>query len=227
MMDVLFVTHNRLEFTRAALETLLKNTNWGEARLIVYDDDSTDGTREFLLDTAPTDDMRFHRFKGPVAIMNHYLMSCPSDHVFAKVDSDTMVPLGWLEECQDVLRRNPTLDFLGIEAHCPVVAGANIGRTYQKARHIGGIGVFRTRAFRTLPRPQGIGGRFGFTEFQLAMEGKVEIGWIDPAIPVFLLDRLPRSPWQELSKAYVEKGWQRDWPNYQEISSHLWEWFCP
>lgn len=224
MIDVLFCTHNRLEFTKAALKTLLENTNWGEARLIIYDDDSTDGTREFLIDSGVTDEMRFHRFSGPVAIMNHYLMGAPSDHVFAKIDSDTMVPSGWLDECMDVLHRTPKLDFLGIEAHTRLGSGI---RSYRKARHIGGIGVFRTRAFRTLPRPQGVGGRFGFTEFQLAMEGRVEIGWIDPALPVFLLDRLPRAPWKQLSEEYIAKGWQRPWPAYAEESRHLWEWFCP
>jgi hypothetical protein len=116
---------------------------------------------------------------------------------------------------------NANLDLLGIEAFRPVVPGRT-QRGYSPAEHIGGIGLMRTRCFATLPRPRG---RYGFTAWQ-QLTRKVTTGWLDPALPVFLLDRLPREPWRSLSKQYVAKGWQRDWGPYSEDQRAMWEWWC-
>lgn len=226
MIDVLFVTHNRLEFTRVSLVALLRNTDWSEARLLVYDDDSTDGTREYLERSLPaTASLIKGKFGGPVAIMCRYLIDHPGDHVFAKIDSDTMVPPGWLDECKAVFHRRPEIDFLGIEATNnsgrPVIEPRSLVRTYDRCRHIGGIGLFRTRAFTTLPRPNG---RYGFTEFQLVNDRLIK-GWLDPALPVCLLDRMPLEPWVSLSREYVARGWQREWGLYTPDHHALWDWF--
>lgn len=229
MIDVLFVAHNRLEFTKAALDALIRNTDWSAARLLAYDDNSTDGTREFLEQNLPASASLIKgKFGGPVAVMCRYLIDHPGDHVFAKIDNDTMVPPGWLTECQTAFRRAPQLDFVGIEAmhssgKVDIRPGTESERGYERARHIGGIGLLRTRAFSTcMPKPNG---RQGFTQFQLA-HPELTIGWLEPAIPVCLLDRMPMEPWLSLSKEYVQKGWQRDcWGVYTPDHHALWDWF--
>jgi glycosyltransferase involved in cell wall biosynthesis len=226
MIDLMFLTKNRLEFTKASLQALLANTNWNQvARLFLYDDDSTDGTEDYLLrlEYPVTAEQRFDRNYGsPVKVMNEYL-SHEGGHVFAKIDNDTMVPPGWLDECLKVMDRHPELDFLGIEAFNLVVAGQT-ERSYRAADFIGGIGLMRTRAFATLPTPHG---RFGFTEWQQNESPEVKKGWINPSLPVFLLDHLPREPWLSLSREYVAKGWQRiQWGPYEEKNKALWEWWC-
>jgi hypothetical protein len=164
-----------------------------------------------------------------VAIMvDHLLRTRPEDKsaptVFAKIDSDTMVPYGWLDETTRLMHLYPTVDFVGIEPHHPVLEGPR-KRALDPCRHIGGIGVMRTRAFeKHLPRPNG---RFGFTEFQTE-SSNITKAWINPSLPVFLLDHLPLEPWMSLSQKYVENGWQRDpgWLYKAEYSSHIWAWFC-
>lgn len=232
MTDVLFLAHNRRQFTEASLAALIQNTNWSEIeRLFIYDDDSKDGTREFLAGaTYPIEPrFNFNRYGSPVAVMNDYLCG-DAGTVFAKIDSDTMVPPGWLEECHRVLHLNPGLHFLGIEAFRRVDAERNPARQFDPAEFVGGIGLYRVSGFeKSLPRPNG---RFGFTEWQ-QNNPDVMKGWLNPAIPVFLLDWIPREPWKSLTQEYVQKGWNRDWNKlypdrcpYPESRSDLWSWWC-
>lgn len=194
-------------------------------RLFIYDDFSVDGTRAYLASfTYPMDPiLKFSRFGGPIAAMNDYLSSLNREQetVFAKIDSDTMVPPGWLDEAMRVMYLNPGLGLLGIEAFNKIEMKYG-NRGFERARHIGGIGLMRSTAFITLPRPKG---RFGFTEWQIYTP-EVTKGWIKPAIPVFLLDRLPREPWCSYSNNYVCQGWQRRWPQYPEDSKEMWSWWC-
>lgn len=256
-IDLLFLTHNRKAFTVKTLELLMRNTNWAHvAHLYVVDDMSEDGAgaaakeiaeqhRSIMLDGwDPFDGVRdgypaewpaIHfvqaKFGGPVAVMRYYLEIADLVNVemFAKIDSDTAVPAGWLDICMDVMQRNSDLDLLGIEAMTEPEEILNgeprmFQRTYRESSHIGGIGLMRTRAFRDrkMPTPNG---RFGFTEWQHAHE-EVKRGFLYPAMKVALLDRTPREPWASLSAEYVAKGWQRYWPPYPEQSHADWDWVC-
>jgi len=232
MIDILFLAHNRLEFTKVCLANLIKQTNWSEvARLVIYDDESTDGTREFLQNAkAPVQiEVRTGQYGSPVAIMNNYLRRDPAK-MFAKIDSDTMVPAEWLDSCLKIMDRHPRLDLLGIEAFRPVQPGFIETRSFDSADFIGGIGLMRTRAFySSQPQPDG---RFGFTSWQ-ERNTEVEKAWLNPALPVFLLDWLPREPYRSLTAEYVKKGWNRDWsaifPDqcpYPEERKDLWDWWC-
>jgi hypothetical protein len=232
MIDILFLAHNRLEFTKVCLANLIANTNWSEvARIVLYDDNSTDGTREFLsrAEYPCATEFRFGQYASPVAVMNDYLRRDPTA-MFAKIDSDTMVPAAWLESCLQIMYLHPRLDLLGIEAFRPVAAGLRDDRSFDAAEFIGGIGLMRCQAFReSLPRPDG---RQGFTQWQ-ERNKEVEKAWLNPALPVFLLDWLPREPWRSLTAEYVAKGWNRDWASifpeqcpYPEERKELWSWWC-
>jgi glycosyltransferase involved in cell wall biosynthesis len=170
MIDILFLAHNRIEFTKASLETLCKNTDWSEVRrLIVSDDNSIDGTREYLKEFSyPCDtELVVGKFGGPVAVMNRYLCEREGENdgrIFAKIDNDVMVPPGWLNECLRTMSKHPELGLLGIEAFTPLgTPPAGDARDYEPARHIGGIGLMRAGCFVTLPRANG---RLGFTAWQ-------------------------------------------------------------
>lgn len=226
MVDLIFLAYNRLEYTRATLAALLANTEWNQVRKVyVYDDGSTDGTRELLQQTewpAPAE-LFFGKFGGPVAIMAHYLTKSPATPVFAKIDNDTMLPPGWLTECLQVMAKSPELGLLGIEAWNPIAAGSQ-KRSYTQCRWIGGIGLMRREIFRTIPRPNGLMGRFGFTQWQREAHWTTK-GWINPSLPVFLLDKIGFEPWKSIGRGYEIKGWQRAWPEYTQEQAKLWEWW--
>lgn len=226
MIEIFYLAHNRLEFTKASIAALIANTNWSKvSKLVIYDDGSTDGTAEFLARRKypVLAEMRRGIFRSPVNIMNDYLFhSRPAVQIFCKLDSDTMVPPGWLDDCRPVMSRHPELGLLGIEAFNPV-APPPAERSYTPAVHIGGIGMMRTEAFMD---PMIASRRFfGFTSWQTRHE-ELRKGWVNPSLPVFLLDHLPREPWRSLTREYIAKGWQREWGPYDEKSSELWSWWC-
>jgi GT2 family glycosyltransferase len=230
MIDLIHLSHNRLEFTKASLAALEANTNWAKVgRLILYDDNSQDGTREFLEAWARetligTDvELRFGTFGHPVNVMLDFLRNLQRHSIFGKIDSDTMVPPAWLDQCLDVMDRRPELDLLGIEAMNPV-DDCPQKRSYTDARFIGGIGLMRAAVFFQNPGLGPSGRYFGFTEWQ-ERNPIVKKGWLNPSLPVFLLDRVPLEPWRSLSKEYTERFGQRDWGPYDMNMAAMWEWW--
>lgn len=224
-LDVLYLSCNRLEFTKASFGALLSNTDWSIVRrLVIYDDGSVDGTHEWYYTNSLPRPYRFisSRAGSPVAIMKHYLEDEPAQ-MFAKIDSDTMVPHGWLNESLAVMHKHPELDLLGLEAFRPIVPG-NAERSYDPAEYVGGIGLFRSRVFPGSPRLRP-DGRFGFTAWQ-ERNKRVVKGWMNPALPVALLDRMPMEPWRSLSEQYIAAGWQRRWDTYTEADVDKWSWFA-
>lgn len=220
-LDIIYLAWNRLDYTRASFETLLENTNWEHVRrLIVYDDGSTDGTREYLDDAiqrCPVEHGLSHLgFGSPVATMNHYLDGTDAD-AFVKIDNDIAAPPGWLDALLHVWYAHDELELLGMEAGQTKIGGRDEEWDgvygYRPCTHIGGIGLMRVSAFTTRDRPR-VKGRFGFTEWQHRMDPVR--GWIEPDLLVPQLDRIPADPWRSLSLAYIERGWQRTWPKMDE-----------
>src|SRR5215213_4395702 len=98
-VDLLYLAWNRLAFTRETFSTLIDNTDWRYVReLFVYDDGSSDGTREWLAEhvrdvPAPC---RFIRssFGSPVTAMLDWIGRARAP-ILAKTDNDAMLPPGW------------------------------------------------------------------------------------------------------------------------------------
>lgn len=257
MIDILFPVFNRRAFAEASMRALVANTDWSLVRsLWIYDDGSTDGagmaaTRIACACHGCTDKITHYSSKlgSPVAIMNHFF-SAVQPELFAKIDSDTVVPAGWLNACLATLERFPGIDLLGIENYprgenepaevAEIVANPMV----QITDHVGGIGLFRGRAFQCvkcngigceacsgtgmdlpIPNVQNGFNRYGLTEF---MWRRMDLckAWLIPPLKVFLLDHLPMQPWRELSSQYCAEGWQRDmnWV-YSESQSRLWDWW--
>lgn len=228
-VDLLYLAWNRLAFTQETFSTMVANTNWRYVReLFVVDDGSKDGTRQWLEDQASLVPAatRFIRTRlgSPVAAMSLFLDLAKAPFL-AKIDNDAMLPAGWLSQSLQVFQLHPELHLLGIEAIAPSHASSEIIRTYTPSSFIGGLGLFRHEAFTgSRPSPENI--YYGFTEWQMAQGQNLIRGWLTPALPVFLLDRLPIEPWKSLSETYIKQGWQRPWKGY-DPSDTLWHWRWP
>lgn len=227
MLDILYVTHNRLEYTHASFQALLVNTDWDLVNeLYVVDDLSVDGTYDYLdrkLEDSPVEATLMRKdFGGPVAAMN-WMLDRTEATVFAKVDNDLIVPPGWLGTMLGVIENNPDLDALGTEpgfAH--PLQPDYVARGYMPASHIGGQGLFRTRPFaRRRPKPHDR--FFGLTQFQ---RKTMRCGWVNPDIAAFNLDHLPFDPWRSLADEYVRRGWSRPWGPYAKSMSDYWDWWA-
>lgn len=227
-VDLMFLACNRLRFTQESFTTLLKNTDWPLVRALwVYDDGSTDGTREWLEAhageaPAPVRNVRT-AFGSPVSAMVHFIEAAQAP-LLAKIDNDTMVPPGWLAAACGVLDQQTDLQFIGLEAMRPVVEGI-VDRSVSPSHFISGLGLYRRAAFER-SRPVMYNRWYGFEQWQAAQNPPLRVGWIDPAIPLFLLDRCPFEPWRSLTDEYIRRGWQRAWDRYP-IDSRLWHWRWP
>jgi hypothetical protein len=227
-IDVVFLAFNRLEFTEFSFTKMVKNTNWSQVtNLVIYDDGSKDGTKEWLVERAQSMKAKIPtvihhtRFGSPVAVMNHWLDNHDSDS-FAKIDNDIVVPDKWLPEMLRLTHLNPSLQILGMQPNIgPPVPGRTAERVAEECRWIGGVGIIRRSAFLCCrPSPRG---RFGWTEWQ-TYHPTISRAWIRPDLTIFELDRVPLEPWKSLSKKYVEKGWQREWGPYPDDMSAYWDW---
>jgi GT2 family glycosyltransferase len=228
-VDILYLAQNRLEFTRVTFDALIANTDWKQVReLVVYDDGSKDGTREWLqanIDRVPASHrLLFTSFQSPVTAMVHFIRHSVAP-ILAKLDNDAVYPPGWLEESLAVLDDNPDLALLGIEAMNHHEESSSKPRGYEPADFISGLGLYRRDVFRR-SRPQAFQKYYGFEEWQMDQGRRLKRGWIRPALPVFLLDRMPIEPWRGLSLEYARRGWQRPPWVYPEDCT-LWHWRFP
>lgn len=111
-IPILFTTYNRLEYTKISLMALLKTMPYA---VLVFDNGSTDGTKEWLLSLKDKLELRgiknilFHFNDtniGVAGAMNHFLETFPDVEYIAKVDNDTVVYPGWTDLLQWVLYSN-------------------------------------------------------------------------------------------------------------------------
>lgn len=92
MIPVLMITYNRLEFTKKALEAIL-NSDCGTVH--IYDNNSSDGTQDYLRNFIGTNYARVVLSKANVGIagaMNYFLSVTDHCEFIAKVDNDTLIP---------------------------------------------------------------------------------------------------------------------------------------
>ena len=225
-VDLFYLASNRLEFTQETFSSLLNTTDWQFVReLVVHDNHSVDGTREWLEQAvrgcpAPVRYLKAN-FVSPVASMVSFIESAQAP-ILAKTDNDTMLPPAWLRQSLEVMDRHPELSLLGIEAMYPHSDDPALVRSFIPAEFISGLGLYRRSAFAR-SRPTPVGRWFGLEEWQIAQGAGLVRGWINPAICTFLLDRIPFEPWTSYSNTYTARGWQRNWPKYDPRCT-LWKW---
>jgi cellulose synthase/poly-beta-1,6-N-acetylglucosamine synthase-like glycosyltransferase len=156
-VDLMYLAWNRLEFTRRTFQTLLATTDWDLVReLFVYDDGSSDGSREWLqaaLGRCPAKvSWCATQFGSPVTAMAHFI-GIASAPMLAKTDNDAMLPPHWLRQSLAVFDRCPELQLLGIEAMYPHDPDPACARAYEPAQFISGLGLYRRAVFaRSRPR---------------------------------------------------------------------------
>lgn len=94
---IVLVTHNRLEYTRKTIDRLLEHPN-EEFDLYLWDNASTDGTREYLKDAIKdsriVDVILSKENVGQTGAMN-YVWSKAKTELVGKLDNDCLVTPGW------------------------------------------------------------------------------------------------------------------------------------
>lgn len=109
-MVIAVITYNRLELTKKCLESIKTHTT-GDYKLVVVDNGSTDGTREYLKDYN-------HIFndenKYPGAATNQVWSQEDSDY-YVRVDNDILfTETGWNEYVIDLFNAFPKVGQIGL-----------------------------------------------------------------------------------------------------------------
>jgi glycosyltransferase involved in cell wall biosynthesis len=104
-IPILMITHNRLSYTKKAVEALM---NVRHCLPFIYDNNSTDGTSEWLdsFNFRPRYPMIYfdHKNSGISGAMNMFLDRMSNYDVLGKCDNDTILPPDFVEKMLPYMR---------------------------------------------------------------------------------------------------------------------------
>lgn len=178
------VTHNRLEYTKRAVDSYWKNIGNRAAKLVIVDNASDDGTREWLRDEQAYDCLLNDNNLFPGAAVNlgwHAGLQSFDADLLHRSDNDIEYLPGWRDKMEDAFARLPHLGQLGVlNAHEDFPDGP----PYEERWGIyltnpGGNSVVRREiydaGFRWEPGPWRPGGNDEDTRASVEIQGR---GWI-------------------------------------------------
>jgi GT2 family glycosyltransferase len=156
LVSILVVTHDGLAWTRACLDSLDRRTDWPRFEVIVADNASTDGTREWLGDEERRGTLRAIMLpdnRGFAAGVNAAAMQSHGDYLCI-LNNDTVVTRGWLSALVRHLEPNRELGMVGPSTN-EIANDARVDVGYRELRHLDAWarGFTRARAGRTDPIP--------------------------------------------------------------------------
>lgn len=114
-LSILMAVFNRLDLTRLCLPTLersLAGTGL-DHEIIIVDDGSTDGTRDFLRTLPPPYRVILNEARGNFALNNNHAAALARADTLCLLNNDTELPFGWLAPMLDLLARQPDAGLVG------------------------------------------------------------------------------------------------------------------
>jgi GT2 family glycosyltransferase len=100
-ISILIVSYNNLDYTRACLESIFRNTLYPNYEVIVIDNASTDGSAEYLTAVAskwPQLRVMLNDTNGGFAAANNQGAQAARGETLVLLNNDTVVPRGWLSK---------------------------------------------------------------------------------------------------------------------------------
>jgi len=174
-IPIMFLTYNRLEYTKQALNSLLESE---AQRIVIIDNASTDGTQKYLqtLDNKKIEKVIFNEDNKMVAgAMNQFFEMTESEEFIGKVDNDTIVPKNWISKMLFEMLSN------GVSIAQPkhnVLCNEKDFKEWSKDMekkgdfllnsHVGGSAILIDRAMIDAPIIEGMGALMGWTQYQTA-----------------------------------------------------------
>ena len=150
-VSVVIPTYNRVEYLKKALKSLL-NQSYMPNEIIVIDDGSTDGTKEFLMRISKKNKLiRYYSQKngGPSKARNLGIKNAKGD-IICFFDDDQIAPKDWIKE---IIKSFKSGDIVGVGGpYIEEVEGENVYERYLKS-------IFAGSYSRKLPY---LGGNLAF-----------------------------------------------------------------
>jgi GT2 family glycosyltransferase len=115
LVSILIVTHDGLPWTRLCLESIDRRTDWPRFEVVVADNASTDGTREWLGDEERRGSLRAVMLPGNRGFAAGINAAAAASHgaYLCVMNNDTVVTRGWLSALVRHLDRDPGLGMVG------------------------------------------------------------------------------------------------------------------
>lgn len=179
--SIMMVTYNRLDLTKQTLDNLFETTDH-PFNLIIIDNNSTDGTSDYILDYCSDKLSDGSFFKGfelkknekneGIAVARNQALKLSKDDWLSTIDNDVLLPKGWLTSCINILQKNPKFGMLGVNMEnvsYPIVKNGSL-EWQEKPR--GNLGTACTVFNRSLHKMLG----FFNTEYGLYGEEDADFG---------------------------------------------------
>ena len=115
-VSVIVLCYNNLALTRACIESVQRHSYWPGLELVVVDNASTDGTRDFLVETArkhPGVRLVLNDDNLGFAAGNNAGLDAATGDVLILLNNDTQVSPGWIHGLVRHLQRDPALGMVG------------------------------------------------------------------------------------------------------------------
>lgn len=112
-VSIIMAVYNRLDLTRLCLTTLAESMEDVHHEVIIVDDCSTDGTREFLKELGSPYRVFLNEKKGNFAINNNLGAREARSSRLLFLNNDTELPNGWYPPMRDGLHFFPDAGFVG------------------------------------------------------------------------------------------------------------------
>jgi len=114
--SIIVLTHNNLHLTKLCVESIFRNTQWPNIELIIVDNASTDGTREYLKELAQEREnveVIFNdRNEGFARANNQGILAATGEWIVL-LNNDTIVTRGWLGRLIRYLEHDPKTGMVG------------------------------------------------------------------------------------------------------------------
>lgn len=202
-LHTVMVTHNRLELTKRAIDSYLSTVD-GPFSLMVVDNYSTDGTREWLLEEAP-DPVRYvllDENKYPGYATNRGWEAAPEGTVLLhRADNDFVFLPYWEEHVRLMFSADWMLGQLGLRTHEEELGNEhNVGGNCVIRKELWDQGL----SYDERPWPEISKKTPGFTEDSFLSPRVVEMGWVWTRVRVPCIQPISvESP----DDAYYQRTW--------------------
>src|ERR1700722_1011311 len=113
--SVIILTYNRLELTKKMLDSFFQTTD-SPYHLIIVDNNSTDGSKEYLEQLNPSSQycqgyspFFYDENKGVAGGKNRGMLIANNlkNNYISMMDNDVQMPQGWLKESIEIIKNNP------------------------------------------------------------------------------------------------------------------------
>ncbi|MGB9661865.1 MAG: glycosyltransferase [Moorellaceae bacterium] len=114
--SIIILTHNNIHFTRLCVDSIYRNTLWPNFELIIVDNASTDGTREYLEELAKQHlniRLILNEHNEGFARANNQGIRVSTGEYIVLLNNDTIVTRGWLGRLIRHLERDPDIGMVG------------------------------------------------------------------------------------------------------------------